>query len=38
MKKYISKSENDTISFAKAFARELTANDIIVLNRRFRFR
>ena len=32
MKEYISKSENDTINFAKEFAKTLKKDDIIVLN------
>ena len=32
MKDYISKSENDTINFAKEFAKTLKKDDIIVLN------
>lgn len=32
MKTYISKSENDTINFAKEFAKTLKKDDIIVLN------
>ena len=31
MKTYISKSENDTINFAKEFAKDLNKGDIIVL-------
>lgn len=31
MKTYISKSENDTINFAKDFAKSLQKGDIIVL-------
>ena len=31
METYISKSENDTINFAKDFAKELKKGDIIVL-------
>lgn len=31
MKTYISKSENDTINFAKDFAKDLKKGDIIVL-------
>lgn len=33
MKTYISKSEKDTIEFAKDFASKLKKDDIIVLNR-----
>lgn len=33
MQKFISKSEADTINFAKDFAKKLTKNDIVVLNR-----
>ncbi len=36
MKTYISKSEKDTIEFAKDFASKLKKDDIIVLNRWFR--
>ena len=32
MKKYISKSETDTISFAKEFAKTLNKDDIIILS------
>lgn len=32
METYISKNENDTISFAKSFAKNLEKDDIIVLN------
>lgn len=32
MKTYISKNENDTINFAKNFAKDLKKGDIIVLN------
>lgn len=31
MKTYISKNENDTINFAKDFAKDLKKGDIIVL-------
>ena len=31
METYISKSENDTISFAKNFAKNLNKGDIIIL-------
>lgn len=33
MQKFISKSESDTIHFAKDFAKNLTKNDIVVLTR-----
>ena len=36
IKEYISKSEKDTIAFAKEFAKDLNSNSVIVLNRRFR--
>lgn len=36
MQEYISKNENDTINFARNFARDLNKDDIIVLSRRFR--
>lgn len=36
MQEYISKNENDTISFARDFAKTLNKDDIIVLTRRFR--
>lgn len=32
METYISKNENDTINFAKSFAKSLNKDDIIVLN------
>lgn len=38
MQRYISKSEDDTIAFAKNYAKDLKKDDIIVLSRRFRLR
>lgn len=37
MEKFISKTEQDTISFAKDFAKELKKGDIIVLTGELRF-
>ncbi len=37
MESYISKSERDTIHFAKEFAKTLKKDDIIVLNGELRF-
>lgn len=37
MEKYISKSEEDTIEFAKNFAKDLKKGDIIVLTGELRF-
>jgi len=37
MESYISKSEKDTIAFAKEFAKSLSKGSIIVLNGELRF-
>ena len=38
METYISKSENDTINYAKNFAKDLKRGDIIVLTGELRMR